>query len=63
MFIIEITKILFPDGHIIILFIDIAKLELTGGHIEVMLILDITKIELPGDHTGILRVIKITKRE
>ena len=30
------------------LFIEIAKLELTGGHIGIMLIIDITKVELTG---------------
>ena len=32
------------------LIIGIAKIESTGGHIEIMLIIEITKIKLTGGH-------------
>ena len=30
-----------------------AKIELTGGHIEFMLIIEISKMELTGGHIGL----------
>ena len=33
--------------------IEIAKIELTGGHIEIMLIIEMAKIELIGGHIGL----------
>ena len=35
------------------LIIDIAKIEFTGGHIEIMLIIEMAKIELIGGHIGL----------
>ena len=35
------------------LIIEMAKIELTGGHIGFMLIIEITKIKLNGGHIGI----------
>ena len=32
------------------LIIEMAKIESTGGHIEIMLIIEITKIKLTGGH-------------
>ena len=32
------------------LIIEMAKIELTGGHIEIMLFIEITKIKLTGGH-------------
>ena len=34
-----------------------AKIELTGGHIEIMLIIEITKIKLTGGHIGFIELI------
>ena len=34
------------------LFIEMAKIKLTGGHIEIMLIIEMAKIELNGGHIG-----------
>ena len=36
------------------LIIEMAKIELTGGHIEFMLIIEITKIKLTGGHIELL---------
>ena len=41
----------------------ITKLELTGGHIGIMLIIEIAKIEFTGGHIGIMLFIAITKKE
>ena len=35
------------------LIIEIAKIELIGGHIGFMLIIEITKLELTGGHIGL----------
>ena len=35
------------------LFIEITKIEYTGGHIGIMLIIEITKLELIGGHIGL----------
>ena len=44
----------FAGGHIeIMLFIEIAKLELTGSHVGTMLFIQIAKVELTGGHIGI----------
>ena len=45
------------------LFIEIVKVELTGGNIEIMLIMEITTIELTGGHIGIMLIIEINKIE
>ena len=34
------------------LIIEMAKIESTGGHIEIMLILEMAEIELTGGHIG-----------
>ena len=34
--------------------IEMAKIELTGGHIKIMLIIKIAKIELIGGHIGFI---------
>ena len=34
--------------------IEMAKIELTGGHIKIMLIIEMAKIELTGGHIGLL---------
>ena len=36
------------------LIIEMAKIEPTGGHIEIMLILEMAKIELTGGHIGFI---------
>ena len=36
------------------LVIEITKIKLTGGHIELMLIIEMAKIELPGGHIGFM---------
>ena len=36
----------------IMLVIEITKIKLTGGHIELMLIIEMAKIELTGGHIG-----------
>ena len=43
--------------------IEMAKIELIGGHIEIMLIIEMAKIDLPGGHIGIMLIIEITKIE
>ena len=49
---------------VIMLFIEIAKLELPGGHIEIiMLIIERVKIELTGRHIGIMLFIERVKIE
>ena len=35
------------------LIIEMAKIELIGGHIEIMLIIEMAKIELIGGHIGL----------
>ena len=35
------------------LIIEMAKIELIGGHIKFMLIIEITKLELTGGHIGL----------
>ena len=45
------------------LIIEITKLELTGGHIEIMLIIEMAKIELIGGHIGIKLIIEMAKIE
>ena len=47
----------------ILLFIEIAKIELTGGHIGIMLFIEIAKIELTGGHIGIMLFIEIANIE
>ena len=37
----------------IMLIIEMAKIELIGGHIGIMLIIEMAKIELTGGHIGI----------
>ena len=34
--------------------IEMAKIELTGGHIKIMLIIEMAKIELTGGHIGFI---------
>ena len=36
------------------LIIEIAKIELIGGHIKIMLIIEMAKIEITGGHIGFL---------
>ena len=36
------------------LIIEMAKIESTGGHIEIMLILEMAKLELTGGHIGFI---------
>ena len=38
------------------LIIEMARIELTGGHIEFMLILEMAKIELTGGHIGFIAI-------
>ena len=33
-----------------------AKIELIGGNIEIMLIIEMAKIDLPGGHIGIMLI-------
>ena len=35
------------------LIIEMAQIELTGGHIEIMLIIEITKLQFSGGHIGL----------
>ena len=44
-------------------FIEIAKLELTGGNIGIILFIEIAKLELTGGHIEIMLIIDITKYE
>ena len=41
------------------LIIEIIKLELIGGHIEIMLIIEIPKIEFSGGHFGIMLFLEV----
>ena len=43
------------------LFIEITKIKLTGGHIEFMLVVEMVKIESTGGHIKIMLFIEITK--
>ena len=45
------------------LIIEIAKIELTGGHYGIMLVIEITQVELNGGHIGIMLIIEIPKIE
>ena len=45
------------------LIIEMAKIELIGGHIEFMLIKEMAKIELIGGHIEFMLIIEITKIE
>ena len=40
-----------------------AKMEFTGGHIEIMLFIEITKIKLTGSHIVIMLIIEMAKIE
>ena len=40
-----------------------AKIELTGGHIEFMLIIEMAKIELTGGHIEFMLIIEMAKIE
>ena len=40
-----------------------AKIELIGGHSEIMLIIEMAQIELIGGHIGIKLIIKMAKIE
>ena len=40
-----------------------AKIELTGGHIEFMLIIEMAKIELTGGHIELMLIIEMAKIE
>ena len=44
----------------IMLILEIAKIELTGGHIGIMLIIEITNLELTGGNIRIILIIEIT---
>ena len=55
MLIIHTTKIKLTGGHIgFIIYIEMAKIQIIVGHIEIMLIIDITKIKLTGGHIGFM---------
>ena len=43
--------------------IDFTKLDLTGGHIEIMLIIEMAKLELIGGHIKIKLIIEMAKIE
>ena len=45
------------------LFIEIVKLELVGGHIGIMLFIEIENLEFPGGHIKIMLFIEIDKGE
>ena len=45
------------------LIIEIAKIESTGGHIEIMLIIEITKIKVTGGHIGFMLDMESAKIE
>ena len=45
------------------LFIEFEKLELTGGHFEIMLLVEINKIELTFGHIEIMLFIEIERLE
>ena len=47
----------------IMLIIEMAKIELIGGHIGFMLVIEIAKIEFTGGHIGFMLIIEITKLE
>ena len=40
------------------LIIEMAKIESTGGHIEIMLVIEITKIKSTGGHIGNMLIIE-----
>ena len=45
------------------LIIEMAKIELTSGHIGIMLIIEITKIKLTGGHIEFMLIIEMAKLE
>ena len=45
------------------LIIEIAKIESTGGHIEIMLVIEITKIKFTGGHIEFMLIIEMAKIE
>ena len=45
------------------LIVEMAKIELTGGHIEFMLIIEMAKIELTGGHIEFMLIIEMAKIE
>ena len=45
------------------LIVEIAKIESTCGHIEIMLIIEITKIKLTGGHIEFMLIIEMAKIE
>ena len=47
----------------IMLFIEITKLKLIGGHIEFILIIEMAKIKLTGGHIEFMLIIEMSKIE
>ena len=45
------------------LFVELGKIESTGGHIKIMLVLEITKIRLTGGHIEFMLIIEMAKIE
>ena len=45
------------------LFIEMGKIESTGGQIKIMLVIEITKIKLTGGHIEFMLIIEMAKIE
>ena len=53
----------YQNENRIMLIIEMAKMEFTGGHIEIMLFIEITKIKLTGSHIVIMLIIEMAKKK
>ena len=45
------------------LIVEMAKIESTGGHINIMLVIEITKIKLTDGHIELMLIIEMAKKE
>ena len=53
----------YQNENPIMLILEMAKIEFTGGHIEFMLFIEITKIKLTGGHIEFMLIIEMAKIE
>ena len=53
----------YQNENRIMLIIEMAKIDLIGGHIGFMLIIEITKIKLTGGHIEFMLIIEMAKKE
>ena len=53
----------YQNENRIMLIVEMAKTESTGGHIKIMLVIEITKIKLTGGHIEFMLIIEMAKIE